>query len=198
MTSHSGSGQRAVPANASSGHAYQRVDIGEVKASHEPLLLRTLLGSCVAVCLYDPAATIGGMNHILVPSSVSDCRCAARCGVQAMELLINAMMKLGADRRRFVAKAFGCANVLPGFQKPTVGEQNARFVREFLQTERIPLLAERMGGNHAVQVNFHTGTGKAFVRSTDGSRLPAIIREETSYYNISPTERFKPGETTIF
>lgn len=74
----------------------RRVDIGEVAASGRPLRLQTVLGSCVSVCLYDPVPQTGGMNHILVPSSRSDCQCAARCGVQAMELLINALMNLGS------------------------------------------------------------------------------------------------------
>jgi chemotaxis protein CheD len=138
------------------------------------------------------------MNHILVPMSASDCACGSRCGVHAMELLINALMKLGADRRRLVAKAFGGGNVLPVFRTPTVGELNAKFVREFLKTEKIPLLAERMGGVLAVRVSFHTHTGKAMVSTVDGSRLPELIREETSWYNTSPRQRFPVEEPTIF
>lgn len=176
----------------------RRVGIGEVAVSWQPIRLQTLLGSCVSVCLYNPAARAGGMNHILVPSSGSDCRCTARCGVQAMELLINALMQEGGDRRRFVAKAFGAANVLSAFQTPTVGELNAKFVREFLRTERIPLLAERMGGSQAVRVTFHTTTGKALVSTVDGSRLATIIREETSWYNTPAADRFPADEPIIF
>jgi chemotaxis protein CheD len=175
----------------------RRVDIGEVAASAHPLRLHTILGSCVAVCLWDPVAGAGGMNHILVPSS-SSCRCGGRCGVHAMELLINAVMKAGGDRRRFVAKAFGGANVLPVFQTPTVGDMNARFVREFLSTEKIPLMAERMGGNRAVRVIFHADSGRAFVHTVDGSRLPAIVREETIYFNKPVVERFPDEEPILF
>jgi chemotaxis protein CheD len=173
------------------------VDIGGVEVSRHPLRLHTLLGSCVAVCLYDPAIHIGGMNHILVPSS-SGCACGARCGVHAMELLINALMNAGGDRRRLVAKAFGGGNVLPAFRSPTVGEMNSKFVRDFLRKERIPLLAERMGGDCAVRVSFHTHSGRAVVHSVDGSRLPKLIREETSWYNTDPAQRFRVEEPTIF
>lgn len=177
---------------------WKRIDIGGVAVSSEALILRTLLGSCVTVCLYDPTARAGGMNHILVPSSMSDGNCAARCGVQAMELLINALMKLGVDRRRLVAKAFGGANVLPSLRGPAIGESNAKFVRTFLDTERIPLLAERMGGEKPVLVNFYTDTGKAIVRTVDGSHLPTIVRDEISYYNMRAENRFRCEEPTIY
>jgi chemotaxis protein CheD len=186
------------------GHAHGRhepvcrVNIGEVAASRDPLRLETVLGSCISVCLFDPTTMTGGMNHILVPSSHSDCQGTARCGIQAMELLINALMKLGADRRRLVAKAFGGANVLPYFRTPTVGDLNAKFVRQFLATERIPLLAERMGGIQAVRAVFHAHSGRAFVHTLDGTRLPRIVREEILYYNIGPGERFPEEEPVVF
>jgi chemotaxis protein CheD len=158
----------------------RRIYIGEIVASATPLVLQTLLGSCVAVCLRDPVTGIGGMNHILLPGRCDD-RGASRCGVNAMELLINAIMQQGGDRRRLVAKVFGAANVLATLQSPTVGELNAAFVRNFLATERIALVAQRLGGKHAVQVHFKTDTGKTIVHSVDGSRLPAILSAESAY-----------------
>jgi len=157
-----------------------RLQIGEVMASAEPVVLQTLLGSCVAVCLYDPVARIGGMNHILLPGSCSTCP-GARFGEQAMELLIHQLVRIGADQKVLVAKAFGGANVLQCFQSPTIGEENARFVRQFLAAKGVPLIAQRLGGDHAVQLNFSTDTGKASVRAVDGSRLPAISSAEESY-----------------
>jgi len=171
--------------------------IGEVAASQVPVVLDTLLGSCVAVCMYDPVLCAGGMNHILLPSCrVDDSN--PRCGIHAMELLINELMKVGGDRRRFIAKAFGGANVLQGVKMPPIGDANARFVREFLATEKIPLVAERLGGNHAVHLYFRTNTGKATVHTVDGSSLPKIIDAEGSF-SISPCPG-KPnyGEITLF
>jgi chemotaxis receptor (MCP) glutamine deamidase CheD len=170
----------------------RRIYIGEIVASATPLVLQTLLGSCVAVCLRDPVTGVGGMNHILLPG-----RCdSARCGVNAMELLINAIMQKGGDRRRLVAKVFGAANVLPGLQSPTVGEMNATFVREFLATERIALVAHRLGGTHAVQVHFRTDTGKTIVHSVNGSRLPAILSAEGAYR--CNAENATEGDTILF
>ena len=171
--------------------------IGEVAASLSPVVLDTLLGSCVAVCIYDPILCAGGMNHILLPRCRVGDR-SARCGIHAMELLINEVMKLGGDRRRFIAKAFGGANVLQGITALPVGEGNARFVREFLATERIPLVAERLGGNHAVRLYFQTNTGKATVHTVDGSSLPKIIEAEGSYSKSSCPGKSIYGEITLF
>ena len=115
-----------------------------------------------------------------------------------MELLINEVMKLGGDRRRFVAKAFGGGNVLPGNNMPPIGERNATFVREFLATERIPLVAERLGGNHAVHLYFRTDTGKATVHTVDGSSLPKVIKAEGAFWRVPATKRDYSGEVTLF
>lgn len=174
----------------------RRIYIGEVVASSTPLLLQTLLGSCVAVCLRDPVAGIGGMNHILVPGRCDGNDRQSRWGVHAMELLINAIMNQGGDRRRLVAKVFGAANVLPALLSPTAGELNATFVRDFLATERIPLVAQRLGGKHAVQVHFRTDTGKTIVHSVDGSRLPAILRAEA--YRCDYANAGSNGDIDLF
>jgi chemotaxis receptor (MCP) glutamine deamidase CheD len=171
--------------------------IGEVAASQTSVVLDTLLGSCVAVCLYDPVSRIGGMNHILLPN----CRVGEvtpRCGVHAMELLINEIMKLGGDRRRLIAKAFGGATVIAGTRLPPIGAENARFVRKFLADENIPLIAERMGGDHPVHVYFHTDTGKATVHTVDGSSLSTMVRAERCFgETILPNQSFG-GEIVLF
>jgi chemotaxis protein CheD len=171
--------------------------IGEVAASMSPVVMDTLLGSCVAVCLYDPVLRAGGMNHILLPKCQAGDE-SPRCGIHAMELLINKLMKLGGEKRRFVAKAFGGANVLRGIKMLPIGEGNATFVRAFLATERIPLIAERMGGNHAVHLYFRTDTGKVTVQTVDGSRLPKIVKAEGDYCKPPSVDRSFGGEITLF
>jgi chemotaxis receptor (MCP) glutamine deamidase CheD len=174
----------------------RRIYVGEVVASAAPLLLQTLLGSCVAVCLRDPVVSVGGMNHILLPGNCENGNWPSRCGVHAMELLINAIMKAGGDRRKLVAKVFGAGNVVASLQSPTIGEQNAAFVRGFLATERIPIVAQRLGGLRPVQVAFRTDTGKATVHTVDGSRLPFILTAENEYRWGFATES-SGGETTL-
>jgi chemotaxis protein CheD len=171
--------------------------IGEVAASYSPVILDTILGSCVAVCLYDPVLRAGGMNHILLPYGSTGEK-SPRFGIHAMELLINELMNLGGDRRRFIAKAFGGANLLEGIKMAPIGEENARFVREFLTLEKIPLAAERLGGNHAVHLYFHTDTGKVTVHTVDGSVLPKVISSERSFRTSSSRHRSFSGEITLF
>lgn len=157
-----------------------RIFIGEVKASATPLLIQTLLGSCVTVCLHDPGTGIGGMNHILLPHGSSQ-GVAARFGVHAMELLINEMMRLGANRKRYVAKAFGGGNLIACLRSPTVGESNVEFVERFLQAEAIPILASRFGGTTAIHVYFQTDTGTVRVRQFENQAPNTLVAQEDSY-----------------
>ncbi len=160
-------------------------------------MLQTVLGSCVAVCLLDPLSGVGGMNHILLPQAANQ-EHSARFGVHAMELLINEMMKLGGDRRRFVAKSFGAANVLPCLKAPTVGDRNAQFIREFLATERIPMLAQRLGGKDAVRVSFRTDTGRVTIQSVSGSPLSSVVAREQTYTGGLPGDRSDAFDVTLF
>lgn len=141
--------------------------VGEVKASRSPLKISTLLGSCVSVCLYDPVAKIGGMNHFMLPSSKTDLKACATYGIHAMELLINEIMKLGGDRRRLVAKVFGGGNVLSSqttLSGPLIGDRNAEFALQFLKTDGIPIVAQDLGGTEGRHVHFLSHSGQAFVK----------------------------------
>jgi chemotaxis protein CheD len=114
-----------------------------------------------------------------------------------MELLINAIMKEGGDRRRLVAKAFGAGNVVATLQSPTVGELNAIFIRDFLAAEKIPLVAQRLGGIQPVQVFFRTDSGKTTVHTVDGSRLPTILSDEDAYH-CAFAKAGSGGDVTLF
>jgi chemotaxis protein CheD len=177
--------------------SHARVEIGQVAASAQAFELGTVLGSCVAVCLYDPIRHLGGMNHILLPGK-SLKGPSTRYGIHAMEILINDIMQLGGDRKKLVAKAFGGANVIQALKQMPIGDNNVKFVREFLSTERIPLVAQRLGGSHAIVVQFRTDTGKARVRNVDGSRMQQILRDEKSYKRAHSADIFYTGEITLF
>ncbi len=125
-------------------------------------VISTILGSCVAVCLWDAAARVGGMNHILLPDDASGRLGALSFGASDMERLINALLKRGAERRRFQAKMFGGAAIVTGLSD--IGCQNADFARGFLKVERIPLVSESVGGRRARQVRFWPASGRAQVR----------------------------------
>ena len=172
------------------------IHIGGVAASAEPCIMRTVLGSCVSVCLHDPVLRIGGINHFLLPGEKSETGLATRFGVHAMELLINTIMRHGGDRRRLTAKVFGGGNVLSGLASPTVGELNTAFALEFLATERIPILARRLGGVDPVQVRYHTDTSQTWVRRL---RSREIAVEEASFRaKLGRRARKKVDEVTLF
>ena len=134
---------------------------GEFRVSRAPsAVLSTILGSCVAVCLWDETAGLGGMNHFLLPFGPKAAATEPeRYGVHAMEILINALLKEGARRNRLQAKLFGGARLSATLTD--IGQSNARFARAFLATEEIPCLAESLGGSSARRVLFRPATGQA-------------------------------------
>lgn len=164
---------------------------GQLYVSNREVRISTLLGSCVAACLFDPVNRILGMNHFLLSNEVyrsdknGSVSLSGRYGVQAMELLINKMMTFGAERKCLKAKAFGGAS-LKGFgtQPPngkSIGSANVSFIREFLANERIPLVAEDLGGTRGRTIYFVSVDHSVFVRKHDPVSLTDLIKKERQY-----------------
>jgi len=125
----------------------------------------TLLGSCVAACIRDTVSGVGGLNHFLLPEkadAVEDSQ-SSRYGVNAMEVLINDLLKTGAKKQNLEAKIFGGANVIQTSAMETVGEQNGDFVRAYLDFEGIPVLAEDLGGDQPRRIYFFPSSGRVSV-----------------------------------
>lgn len=159
--------------------------IGEYYTSSEPVVIKTLLGSCVAVCLYDGTNRIGGMNHILLPgkADINEMDDASRYSINAMEILINSMMKLGSERGEIIAKVFGGASVIQGISsEKAVGPKISEFVLSFLRKERIKIKGSDLGGSKSRTVFFHTDTGDVFLKRRDSMKSKynelAIIEEK--------------------
>lgn len=114
---------------------------------------------CIAVCLTDTVRGIGGMNHFLLPHGSSGNGENVRYGAYAMELLINGLLKQGADRTRLKAKVFGGAKMIGKLRD--IGRDNADFAMSFLSDETIPCIAHSTGGNQARRVRFWPTTGRA-------------------------------------
>lgn len=157
----------------------------EYRVSAEPLALVTLLGSCVAACLHDPVLGLGGMNHFMLPGGDVTDATSARYGVNAMELLINDMLKRGARRQRLQAKVFGGGNVLSGFHSDPIGTRNAGFVLDYLHAEKIPVLAQDLGDNQARKVALFVQTGRTFVRRLPATRDEVVDAERALYGRLA-------------
>ncbi len=174
---------------------------GEYYATTEDTVIVTVLGSCIAVCLRDYTKRIGGMNHFMLPSdnsiSSSPISESARYGVYAMELLVNQMLKLGADKRRLEAKVFGGGNVLKGFTGNTVGERNAEFIMDYLQAENIPVLANDLLDVFPRKVYFSPDTGKVNVRKIKSLHNSTIMDRE-SEYRMRIRQAPKGGDVDLF
>jgi chemotaxis receptor (MCP) glutamine deamidase CheD len=171
--------------------------IGGVHSANQPEVVKTLLGSCIAVCLYDPTARVGGMNHFMLPNgSGGEAGNLTRFGVHAMDCLIGAMMKLGGDRRRFMAKIFGGAHVLNVRESVAgVPQQNIAFIRRFLAAEGFPILAEDVGGYHPRHVRFYTDTGRAMVKRVESANARArLLAQEHQRSAVAP----KFGDVELF
>jgi len=135
---------------------------GEHAVGRDPeTVFSTVLGSCVAVCLHDSLAGVGGMNHFLLPGEPihRQTRDVERYGVHLMEVLINDLMKIGARRERLQAKVFGGANIVRGLGN--IGAANSEFARDFLRHEGIRIVAEDLGGERARRVQFWPASGRA-------------------------------------
>ena len=147
--------------------------------------ITTVLGSCVSTCLWDPLMRIGGMNHFMLPgdgeAAASPVTASARFGVYAMEVLINEMLHLGADRRRMVAKVFGGGRVLQGFGSLDVGAKNCQFVLEFLATEGIAVVARDLLDVYARKLHFFTETGKVQLKKLHILPNDTVQRREREY-----------------
>ncbi len=168
------------------GRDYVSILPGNYHATAKSECLSTLLGSCVAACLYDPVNQVVGMNHFLlcgtsnpqnIPLLMTD---SGRYGVHAMELLINAMLNLGAQRRNLRAKVFGGANMFEttAASSRSVGEMNALFIRNFLRKENIPLLAHDLGGTHGRVIYFMPEDYSVLVRRIRKMSQREVARRE--------------------
>lgn len=160
------------------GERTLHVGQGEHQVSDSPdVVLSTVLGSCIAACIRDPERGIGGMNHFLLPdgdgSGSGDE--ATRYGVNAMEMLINSLLRAGARRERLEAKLFGGASMFDRLRN--IGAENAAFAKRFLQAEGITVIGGDTGGNAARRIRYRPATGQAMQRLLTDADPSVFVRE---------------------
>ena len=150
----------------------------EMVSNVEGLLITTVLGSCISICLWDPEQRIGGMNHLLLPELKQNGSALNTAGAIAMERLINQMVKLGAERARLRAKLFGGSSMLSGMTD--IGARNAEFGRSYLASEGIPCDNESVGGTQARKLRFWPTSGSVmqkFVQEAPELVAPVNVAE---------------------
>lgn len=164
--------------------------------------ISTVLGSCISVCLHDPLAKLGGLNHFMLPQDRRSADEAGqpgnplRYGTHAMEELINALMRRGAQRQRLQAKVFGGGAVMAGLSD--VGAQNIAFIRAFLAQEGFRTASEDVGGRAARRVIFAPTTGQAWVKKVDSQMAGRVGREELACRRTPTAAAAGTGDVELF
>ena len=130
-------------------------------ASREPYVVKTILGSCVAVCLYDSTTKIGGINHYMLPSWNGNDLASPKYGNIAIERLIDRMLALGCKRENLKAKIFGGGDLIgTDHSSMLIGERNIRLARIVLEEKNIQVVASSTGGRKGRKILFFTDTGE--------------------------------------
>jgi chemotaxis protein CheD len=139
---------------------------GEMIVATRPTAVSTVLGSCVAVCLWDRRRAIGGMNHFLLAHGQGEGQQGRRFGNVATPELLRLMLSRGSDAADLVAKIFGGGDVLPGLRAgdDSLGARNVEVARQVLREHRVPVISEDVRGRHGRKLIFHSHDGAAFVR----------------------------------
>jgi len=183
---------RQIRRSTADGELVNIVQGGQFVSEDPDLVIATLLGSCVAACLRDPVAGVGGMNHFLLPGA-DPARGDSEnisIGVHAMELLVNALLAHGARRERIEAKLFGGARMMAGLSD--IGDRNARFAEDFLKREGIQHVGGSLRGDSGRRVQFWPVSGRARqVFLADAS----IVREAAP---VAPAKVEPAGDLELF
>ncbi len=159
---------------------------GEYYVTVSQELVTTVLGSCVSACIRDSNTGIGGMNHFLLPlnkgeswSSTEVASLANRYGNFAMEHMINDILKQGGRKNNLEVKLFGGSKIINSMTD--VGDSNIRFVRNYLKTEELRVVAEDLGGINPRKVMYFPGSGKVMVKKIRDLHNDTIIKRESDY-----------------
>lgn len=170
---------------------------GEYYVASDNIMVTTVLGSCIAACLWDSRVHLGGMNHFMLPEGEAGDN-SGRFGSYAMELLINDMLKLGARRESMQAKIFGGGQVMHGFTTMNVGERNTKFVTDYLRTERIPIVSEDVLDIYPRRVCYFPVTGKAMVKRLAHAHPDALDAQERKGNAAALAQTTAGGSVDLF
>ena len=175
---------------------------GEYYVTRSDEAITTVLGSCVSACIRDPVSRVGGMNHFMLPedNSVRDQRApvglATRYGSNAMESLINDVLKIGGLRERLEIKIFGGGRVLA--HMTDIGARNIEFVRNYLSTEGLRTNAQDVGGGEPRKVIYYPTEGRVRVRKLRPIENRGVSDREKLYLDSIKTSHDGGGDIELF
>ena len=138
------------------------IGIADLAVAASPNILRTILGSCVGICMYDPKTKIGGLSHIMLPSSKKPPNNFKKYADTAIPFMVDEMVKLGCDKSRMVVKLAGGATMFKYTEASVVGDigqNNIISVKEVLAGLNIRILSEDVGGDHGRTIDFYLDSG---------------------------------------
>jgi chemotaxis protein CheD len=138
---------------------------GDLHVGLSPCRVTTIVGSCVAVCIHDAQAGLGGLNHYLLPYNLNSGE-ELRYGAVAIPRLVSELLRLGARKERLVAKVFGGACMLPALRDRAehLGSRNVQLAYRLLAEHRIPIVARDVEGDRARKVVYQTGSGAVWLK----------------------------------
>jgi chemotaxis protein CheD len=179
------------------------LDPGEYAATREDIIISTLLGSCIAVVLHDSRLKIGGMNHFMLPGKIEDNierSEKGRYGMTAIELLVNELFKRGSRKSDLEAKIFGGASVLHLMNSDivTIGSDNVKFARKYLEIEKIPIISSSVGGRAGRRILYFPQTFTVRQKMFSPSENREVLERETDYLCTIKKTQISFGEYHSF
>ncbi len=174
---------------------------GEFFVSAEPMVVYTVLGSCISACIRDPIAGVGGMNHFMLPEPKGRDGPAwgelTRYGSFAMESLINGILKRGGIRSRLEVKLFGAGKIYEG--NIDVGANNVAWVTQYLESEGLPVVKADLGDVFPRKVYYFTDSGRVLMKKIERLKNRTIVERETEYSVRLAQRKEQPAEdVTLF
>ena len=182
-----------------------RILAGECYVTHCDEMITTVLGSCVSACIRDTVAGIGGMNHFMLPTEKAErsgnaaahgLNADAAYGGYAMEFLINSILKYGGRRERLEVKIFGGGRIIGGIVD--IGLENINFIRAYLRTEGLKVVAEDVGGDFPRRMAYFPAAGIVRLKKLRNVSNETIVQQESAYLANLRREAAQGGEVELF
>ncbi len=183
-------------------HKVAQVLPGQYFASKDPMIIYTILGSCISACVNDPVAKVGGINHFMLakPQKKGGRKDSwgesARYGNYAMELLLNEIMKLGGIKKRMEVKIFGGAKLYESSQN--VGQGNAEWVLNYLETEGFNIVKRDVGDIYPRKIYYYTETGRILMKKIMRMRNKTILVREEEYKKSLIEKKERDDDVILF